>query len=232
VATYPTRTTATTSTAAVIFEAQDGETPQCTRILLSSAPRSCSPRGRTSAKPIHPKVVMTCVAPVDATHVDAAAGEIGEIDRRDSRETRSDGDDTARRNAQLLAAAGRHTGRRCARVVLMRVGAVHVLPAVDAAGAHVELLRAHLDDDALRLRLSNSNIARLANTANIGILVALPPSSVAVDRFGARVPTVACACAMVACTLLRLLPPLVTLGDGAILWLNVASIAFNGAAAA
>ena len=79
---------------------------------------------------------------------------------------------------------------------------------------------------------SNSNIARLANTANIGILVALPPSSVAVDRFGARVPTVACACAMVACTLLRLLPPLVTLGDGAILWLNVASIAFNGAAAA
>eukprot|EP00040_Diaphanoeca_grandis_P031454 m.188274 g.188274 ORF g.188274 m.188274 type:complete len:518 (+) comp32337_c1_seq1:225-1778(+) len=84
---------------------------------------------------------------------------------------------------------------------------------------------------------SDSNVAWLANTANIAMLVSMPFSSVAVDLFGPRSPTIACFVMMFINVLSRLTPQLVELFGGhmshtAIFWVNVGSMVFNGLSAA
>lgn len=84
---------------------------------------------------------------------------------------------------------------------------------------------------------SDSNIAWLANTANIGMLVSLPFSAVLAEWGGARIPTIVCAVLLVFCTALRIAPQLCKhaghpMSEHATLALNVVSMAFNGLAAA
>jgi FLVCR family MFS transporter len=87
---------------------------------------------------------------------------------------------------------------------------------------------------------SDNNIAWVANAANIAMLTSIPPSQYAAEAFGSRLPTVVCALMMLVCTGLRCLPSLLLDGQHGggfsdspgMLWLMVASMIFNGWAAA
>eukprot|EP00041_Stephanoeca_diplocostata_P011199 m.182154 g.182154 ORF g.182154 m.182154 type:complete len:498 (-) comp18456_c0_seq1:135-1628(-) len=83
---------------------------------------------------------------------------------------------------------------------------------------------------------TDADVAWLANTANIAMLVFLPAAAIAVDKLGARTPTVLCAGGVLLCTVLRVVPQVfawsgVNLGHDAALAVNVASMIFNGMSA-
>lgn len=81
---------------------------------------------------------------------------------------------------------------------------------------------------------SDTQIAWVANTANIGMLVATPPTQLGVARLGMRRVMLLSALAMVVCSALRLVPlaSSMRLQGGGFYAMHVVSMFFNGAAAA
>ena len=81
---------------------------------------------------------------------------------------------------------------------------------------------------------SDSTTALIENVANIAMLLAVPISAHAADRFGIRVPTVCCGVCIVLTTVLRLAPAAFGMDNksDAVLAVMLLSMVFNGLSAA
>ena len=81
---------------------------------------------------------------------------------------------------------------------------------------------------------SAGTVAMLENTANFSMLAAILPSAYAADRFGLRLPTVACGAFVLSSSLLRLLPLALGLDprSDATLAIMYVSMLLNGCCAA